>query len=111
MILVKVFIWEKIVTKQSLKAIKYGNQYVAKTDFACSKIEILDCKELYGREISDLRDYSLQKRKQCKNIINEMTRKYRKNGLFIDEIIQEVNQQKLNSNLSDEERDDSYDRL
>lgn len=94
-----------------LKAIKYGNQYVAKTDFACSKIEILDCKELYSREISDLRDYSLQKRKQCKNIVNEMTRKYRKNGLFIDEIIQKVNQQKLNNNLGDEERDDSYDRL
>ena len=30
---------------------------------------------------------------------------------LFDEIIQAVNQQKLNSNLSDEERDDSYDRL
>lgn len=73
-----------------LKSIKYGSQYVAKTKFACSKIEILDCKELYGKEIEDIREYSQQKRKINKNLVDEIAMKYQRKGLFLNEIIQNL---------------------
>lgn len=70
-----------------LKAIKYGNQYVVKTQQACDKIEILDEKQIYGMELKQLRDYTMQKRRECRDVVNEMARKYQRTGLFLSEII------------------------
>ena len=70
-----------------LKTIKYGTQYVIKTQFACNKIEVLDEKPIYGMELDQLRDYTVQKRRECRNIVNDMAKKYQRTGLFLNEII------------------------
>ena len=39
-----------------LQSVDYGNQIVAKTPFACSKIEILSEREIFGKEADDIRE-------------------------------------------------------
>ena len=88
-----------------LKSIKYGNQYVAKTAYACSKIEILDEKILYGKELADLCDYSITKRNQSKTIVNEIAKKYQRQGLFLNEIIENEKEKELSNELEVDEYD------
>lgn len=75
-----------------LRSVNYGNQYVAKTEFACSKIEIIDEKKLRGKELDDVRQYTQKKRKEGRDIVIEMARKYQRNGLYLNEIIQKEKQ-------------------
>lgn len=84
---------------ECLKHVKYGNQFVAKTEFACSKIEILSGHEIFGEEADAIRKYSRQKRDEGKDIVKEAVRKYRREGLFLDEIIE---QERKNFNLRKE---------
>lgn len=102
-----------------LKAIKYGNQYVAKTEFACSKIEILDCKELYGREINDIKEYSYQKKKNVYGIVDEMSEKYQLDGMYLNQIIKNTSEYckkninepcKGSSNLNNIKANHDYER-
>lgn len=72
---------------ECLRAVKYGNQYVAKTEYACSKIDIISKREIYENENQDIRDYTYQQRKASKNIINQMSIKYQRNGKYLNEII------------------------
>lgn len=93
-----------------LKSIKYGNQYVMKTQFACDKIEILDEKQIYGMELRQLRDYTVQKRRECRDVVNDMARKYQRTGLFLNEIIdQECNLENRKFSL-EENSYDEYER-
>jgi len=49
--------YENSLTDEGLTAclqkVDYGLQYVAKTDFACSKIDVLSEKRLFGKEKQD----------------------------------------------------------
>lgn len=81
-----------------LASVDYGNQYVAKTDFACSKIDILDQKILKGKELFDIKQYSEKKRRASRNIVDAMARKYQREGLYLNEIID-----------SEKQREDRHD--
>ncbi len=72
----------------SLSALKLGKQYVALTKKACSKIQILDEKELSEKERSILKKESEANRSRGIAMANEICRKYRREGRFFDEIIE-----------------------
>lgn len=76
-----------------LASVDYGNQYVARTDFACSKIDILDTRILKGRELADVRQYAEQKRGESRNVVNTMARKYQREGLYLNELIEKEKSQ------------------
>lgn len=73
--------------KCCLQRVRYGDQFVALTDFACSKIEIISEQEMLGREIDDIREYNKRKLDESKNTVNLAIQQYRRNGYFLDEII------------------------
>jgi len=70
-----------------LSSVKYGKQYVAKTEFACSKIEILEEKALFGREAEEIRGYKIRMRDEGENAVKEAMRMYRREGHYLDELI------------------------
>lgn len=72
-----------------LQYVKYGEQYVAKTDFACSKIEIISERNIKQDEIEASRKYSYERRKEGRDIVSKMTIEYRNKGKYLDEIVQQ----------------------
>lgn len=76
-----------------LASVDYGSQYVARTDFACSKIDILDTRILKGRELADVRQYAEQKRGESRNVVNAMAKRYQREGLYLNEIIEKEKSQ------------------
>lgn len=76
-----------------LQSVDYGNQIVAKTPYACSKIEIINEREIFGKEIDDIRKYAVQKREESKYIVQEMTKRYQRKGLYLNEIIDNLKNQ------------------
>ncbi len=77
------------VLKACLDSIDYGYQYVARTDFACSKIAIEKERDIYGSELASATQYTHKKRRESQNIILEMTKRFRGQGKYLDEIISE----------------------
>lgn len=73
---------------ESIRAMKYGIQYVAKTNLACSVIDIQSEKELYGKELEDALEMSIRRRKEGSEVANKMQLKYRREGLYFDEILE-----------------------
>ena len=72
-----------------LRKADYGLQYVAKTDFACSKIEILGEKRLLGKEKRDAKLYGVEMRHKCNNIVENMQNTYSEKGQFMHNILAE----------------------
>ena len=72
-----------------LQSANMGNQYVLKTEFACSKAEILEEKQLYGQEEQAVRNYVQDSRGKVYNIVEEMQEKYQRDGLYLNELIKE----------------------
>ena len=75
-----------------LQYVNFGNQVVALTEFACSKIEIISQREVVGKEADDVREYSRQKRAESRDIVNHIMRQYRGNGLYLDQLIESEKQ-------------------
>lgn len=70
-----------------LQKVDYGLQYVAKTDFACSKIEIVSEKRLIGREKQDATFYGVGIRHQCYQVVDDMQKKYSEKGKYMHNIL------------------------
>lgn len=72
----------------SLSALKLGKQYVALTEKACDKIEILNEQIISEKDRIILKQESEANR--CKGIAlaDEICRKYRREGKFFDEILE-----------------------
>ncbi len=70
-----------------LKALKLGKQYAALTEKACKNIKILDEQELSEDERNTLKIESETNRSKGIALADEICRKYRRQGLFFDEII------------------------
>lgn len=81
---------------ESIRVLNFGNQYVAKTDYSCSCIKILTERELYGKELSDAVVIQINQRKQGTQMAEEIQRKYRREGRYFDEIIDEVKKDAIN---------------
>lgn len=71
-----------------LQFANYGKLYVAKTEFACSKIEIESYRPIVGKEADMARDYYAAKIDECPNIVNTMAIKHLRDGLYFEEIIE-----------------------
>lgn len=71
----------------SLSALKPGKQYVALTEKACKKIEILDQQELSENDREKLKQESEANRSKGIAMTDEICRKYRREGRFFDEIL------------------------
>lgn len=71
----------------SLSALKLGKQYVALTEKACEKIEILDEQVLTENDRNMLKQESVANRSKGIAMADEICRKYRRDGRFFDEIL------------------------
>lgn len=88
--MMKRFIKGEITEKvyiESIKAVNYGFQYVAKTKKACSCIEILGSRELYGDELNEAVKISQSRREEGNKVAREIENRYRRDGLYIDEVL------------------------
>lgn len=85
-----------------LQYVKYGEQYVAKSEFACSKIEILSERLIKEDELDAVRKYSHEKRTEGRDIVSKMTIEYRNRGQYLDEILE--HQRKMEMNRRDSGR-------
>ena len=71
----------------SLSALKLGKQYVALTEKACKKIKIIDEQELSEADRDKLKQESEANRSKGIAMVDEICRKYRREGRFFDEIL------------------------
>lgn len=71
----------------SLSALKFGKQYVAKTEKACRKIKIIDEQELTEDDRERSKQESGANRSKGIAMAEEICRKYRRDGRFFDEIL------------------------
>lgn len=71
----------------SLSALKLGRQYVAITQKACQKIDILAVQELTESDRVKLKQESEANRSKGIMMADEICRKYRREGRFFDEIL------------------------
>lgn len=71
-----------------LQSVRYGKQYVAKTDYACSKIDIISERSIYGKEADDIRKYTIQKRSESRDAVRKAAMKYQRQGEYLNEIIE-----------------------
>ena len=75
---------------ESLTTLKLGKQIVVKNLKACSKIKIVKEFNLSVLELSVLKDLSENNRKIGIEQANEICKKYRRDGKYFDEIMEEV---------------------
>ena len=73
-----------------LQYVNFGNQVVALTEFACSKIEIISQREIVGKEADDVREYTILLKEYI--YLNHIMRQYRGNGLYLDQLIESEKQ-------------------
>lgn len=73
----------------SLSALKLGRQYVACTDKACGQIKILDEQKLTDSDRDSLKRYSEENRSRGIAMADEICRKFRRDGRFFDEILEQ----------------------
>lgn len=93
------FIESQITDKaflESIRVLNFGNQYVAKTDYACSCIKIVTERDLHGKELSDAVVLQINQRKQGTQLAEEIQKRYRREGRYFDEILEDIKKQSLN---------------
>lgn len=72
-----------------LQSVDYGYQVVAKSEYACSKITILEEKEIFGKEADELRKYTQEKRLESRDIVKKNAALYQRKGYYLNEIIEQ----------------------
>lgn len=70
-----------------LKAVRYGNQYVLKSNFACSKAEIIGERSLVNQDLDYIKKYGISRRQEINSALFNASIKYRNKGLYLDQII------------------------
>lgn len=76
-----------VVLQNALQYVHLGNQYVFKTNEACKNIKIISSKKLAESERKDLLHEKHKTIGTLKSDIEELQRKYRRDGRFIDELL------------------------
>lgn len=77
---------------ECIRGLDYGIQYVAKTAAACGCVTVLEEKELYGKELDDAVALSGIRRREGKELADAMQRRFRREGRYFDEILQDLRQ-------------------
>ena len=70
-----------------LADVDYGIQITAKTQLACGCIQIVEGRRLTAEEIAEARRFSVAKRAEGSDSIQRAQRKYRREGMYVDELI------------------------
>ena len=78
-----------IALVESLSALKLGIQYVALTQKACDSIRVTNEQKLSSEQKDNLIIQSEANRKSGISLANEICKKYRREGKYFDEIINE----------------------
>lgn len=94
------------VLSECIKTVDLGIQYVAKTRLACSKIDVLNCREITNEMAIEAKEYEDIKRNGSKQIIKQLVQNQRIKGLYLDQIIEN----KRNEELQLNREGDDYDR-
>lgn len=86
------FIDEEITDKALLECIRcidYGIQYVAKTKEACQQIQIMSKEPLDTIEYKEYQRFNNKRRQEGKQKVKEIRRQYRRQGKYLDQILEE----------------------
>lgn len=70
-----------------LSALNIGDQYVAKTEKACSRVRIVDDRLIGEAERAEYAKMSFENRKLGVSIADRIARQHRRDGRYFDEII------------------------
>lgn len=70
-----------------LSALNIGDQYVAKTEKACSRVRIVDDRLIGEAERAEYAKMSFENRKLGVSIADRIAREHRRDGRYFDEII------------------------
>lgn len=87
-----------------LRAAQYGDQYVLKTPFACSKAEILEERKLSSIDIAHIQKYNSLRRSEATKAIFNAIVKYRGQGVYFDELLAKYSEKQpfgLDNDLDD----------
>ncbi|MCQ2503701.1 MAG: DUF3990 domain-containing protein [Saccharofermentans sp.] len=80
---------------ECLQSVNYGFQYVAKTEYACSKIEVVSCMKLQGVELEEAQRHAKESRRIALDAVDQAIRNTRGKGRYLDEIVrEELNREK-----------------
>lgn len=85
-----------------LRYVQYGNQYVATTQEACRKIEVLEKRLLIGKEKEDARRLGKQKQSEGYAAVTEATRMYLRKGLYLSELIDMEREKETGENIEED---------
>ena len=80
---------------ESIRALDYGVQYVAKTLTACGCITIVQEKLLRKGELAAAVRLANERRAAGGRIAEEMQRKYRREGRYFDELMQDIRENRI----------------
>lgn len=78
---------------QCIRCINYGIQYVAKTEYACSQIEIQSKEPLDMNEYKKYQQFSNERKQESENKVDEIRKKYLREGRYLTEILDECQKQ------------------
>lgn len=78
-----------VVAKETLSAINYGIQYVAKTQFACDQFEILQESLITGKHLLEMSEFAKQRSAEGKNIEKQKKIQFFGKGNLFDNILLE----------------------
>lgn len=73
----------------SLSALKLGKQYVALTQNACDKVTIIAEEKISDEDKKNLKEISAEHRTQGIALAEKMCQRYRREGKYFDEILEE----------------------
>lgn len=80
-----------VTLKKCLESIDYGLQYTLKTNFACSKTEILEQIHIKkDLDLSEIKNFAQKRKNDGVEIYKQIRKNNRREGKFVDEIISEI---------------------
>ncbi len=79
-----------------LQSINYGLQYVAKSELACSKIDVIKETKLHGLELQQAQIRGREIRRASIDAVDEAIKATRGQGLYLDEIVKQETKRERN---------------
>lgn len=89
------------VVMESMKCVNYGLQYVAKTQYTCSCIEVIKAEHLTDKDREECNKYRREQRYISDTVLPKIQIQFRNQGLYYDQVIEQVNNSELT--LTDED--------
>ena len=88
-----------------LKSVNYGKQYVLKTPFACSKVDIISSYEMTEEEKHSIQTHNYNLQLDGDKVVRNAVIAYRNQGLYLDQIIAKEQELQNNREIDDYERE------